>query len=145
MLNVMFWSYLLFSQESELCCIHNPSAPARAVLWCAPDLNGGHRYYLHFFFLSSHFKIISIWNLVACFIEDVVFVQLILQFPVKWHDWLHNFIKHILEMCHIHQAYICPQPIFKWTFWLTDSQTSIFFLPPPYDFANHSWCYMLSL
>lgn len=45
------------------------------------------------------------------------------------HDWLHRFIMHVLEMCHIHQAYICPQPIFKWTFWLIDSQSNFFSFP----------------
>lgn len=32
-------------------------------------------------------------------------------------------------MCYIHQACICPQPIFKLTFWLIDSQSNFFSSP----------------
>lgn len=42
----------------------------------------GHRHYLLFFFKLS-FKIISVWNLVAYFSEEVVFIKLILPLPVK--------------------------------------------------------------
>lgn len=41
MLNAICWSYLLFIWESELCCIHNPTAAGRAVLWCVLNGSGG--------------------------------------------------------------------------------------------------------